>query len=81
MANGILWTESEDANLALRYLAGESLDAIATALRRTTSSVRTRVCTLGLLRRPRGGHRKKNVFRRGGESVGQSILSHPCFAR
>ena len=46
-----LWSLDQDAELAQRYMAGESVDSIAKFFERTESGVTTRANTLGLRRR------------------------------
>jgi hypothetical protein len=46
-----VWNPLQDAELARRYMAGESVDSIAVFFGRSVSGVTTRANTLGLRRR------------------------------
>jgi hypothetical protein len=45
------WSPVQDAELARRYMAGESVDSIAASFSRSVPGVTTRANTLGLRRR------------------------------
>lgn len=46
-----VWSPLEDAELARRYMAGESVDSIASFFSRSVAGITTRANTLGLRRR------------------------------
>jgi hypothetical protein len=46
-----VWSPLEDAELARRYMAGETVDSIAVFFSRSAAGVTTRANTLGLRRR------------------------------
>jgi hypothetical protein len=46
-----IWSSLQDAELARRYMAGESVDSLAVLFSRSVSGITTRANTLGLRRR------------------------------
>ena len=46
-----IWSSLQDAELARRYMAGESVDSLAVLFSRSASGITTRANTLGLRRR------------------------------
>lgn len=80
MVGRVTWSVVEDAELKRMYLAGEAIDAIAQTLGRTTGSIKTRVSTLGLLRRKGAGSRMVFNHGRNREPQDWGLLNHPCFA-